>query len=479
MNNTCEICDYFASSKTLYNAHLKTQKHKINLINKIKSETSKEWICDICFQAFKHRQSLNKHNKQIHENIVETCKNQHNDQISESESKYIQIPIETVNSVICSLANIAKNTAEASVINANNTRKTINIVKHANTHYLNAPPLKPIPKKETMKLIENQRKEGEENERGEDILLRHYNNAELDIFIGEIIKAHYCVDDPSSRSLWKTDIERLNFIVKFKTRIDDDNNITNSEWIRDEDGRKIKDIIFVDFFKEIGDLLKKYTKEISSNDSFYLKEFDAKRLDIDGLSRIMKKKDDCLEIAKLLKTEDFRNKVLKYIGPYCRFDNYMANSNLKNSTDSIDLNNLINSNNLMYEKNIGVFEKIKEIIGKNKLIVKGVNFINEYFEKYKYDIDCVIYDANLFLPIKKINKIVDSEKLKEYKSINEKLELEILKHDVFEKIPKINFLIMYDEIFVEKKININGVDFIEDDYFILKNYLEKYFKITL
>lgn len=350
----CETCDILMKSKRNYNDHLKTRKHKSNLAKLNKEKTGKNYACNDCGAVFSQRQGLYRHRKISCKELKSIVPIVPPQPLSTEPT-----PMQMLDKVVDVLKASVSTTgiqAEASVTNAETINKSMSIMSYAIKNFGGAPAMKSIcdNTERALKLIEIQ---GEKDpnfndEREEDIVIRHYEDKTLDEFFGEIFKAHCCKENPNDRFIWKTDIERLNFIVKFE-------GIQNkSEWVRDESGEKVKNTLLIPFFKHVREVLLSYMRELNKSIDDY---------DFEEMGSIMIKKSNCMKVANHIMTNDFYTKVLKYMGPSLKFDKLMMDKYEKKETPDPEFDE---KNKFIYEYVLDALKGVDVSIFDNDFICR-------------------------------------------------------------------------------------------------------------
>lgn len=374
----CEICDFSTNKRQNYDSHMKTKSHKVKFAEFNKKKLGKNFACEECGVTFNHRSNLYRHKKDFCKELHK--KDEHNKKTS-NELTSMQM--------LDKALDVLKTQASIGVTNAETIKETIhksiNMMSYAVKKFGGAPPMKSICDDQTkaLKLIEIQGEKDPENndEREEDIVIRHYNNSTLDQFFGEILKSFCCNENPNERFIWKTDLDRLNFIVKFE-------GVQNkSAWVRDENGQKIKETMLIPFFKHVGNVLRSYLREINKIDEN----------DTDKQIDISKKTTMCLIIANEIITDTFCTKVLKYIGPSLKFDVTMMDKYDTKEKINFDLEK---SNTYIYDYIENLLKDIPNItIFSNDLLCTQIREqVNEINMMVKNDIDktfiCIYYKSH-------------------------------------------------------------------------------------
>jgi hypothetical protein len=194
--------------------------------------------------------------------------------------------------------------AQANVINAKSTKKSMNMMSHAMKHFANAPPMKQLEGKDALKLLtyDNKSKRSIEER-----MILHYDGNTLHQFLGDALIREYKQKNPENQSVWTTDTSRLCFIVKQLIAGDDD------RWISDKSGIAITRLIISPLLKQVMEMLREHIDrycKLASNKDFDMSR-DKEVSDILLLSN---------EIIGIILKKELHRDILKYIAPYFGFE---------------------------------------------------------------------------------------------------------------------------------------------------------------
>ncbi len=519
MKYSCNLCNFHTNKKSHFDQHKLTKKHTTNMTESKELISSKpkkpKYKCDACGAIFVYHSGLYKHKNY-------NCKRLNND-INNAQNTNFSSNIIASNNVLEKLVNVlesnaraTENATQANVINAKTAHKSMSMIKYANTHLKSAPPLRKLNRKEIAQSIEyfgsdlkkieydgktdfdydsssdeccsvdyntnvtndddSDRTESEtaKNELNSnwsiiqyaEIIISHHTNKTLREFIGEIIK--YCrhKHDPESNSIWETDIQRLHFIVKYE-----------SIWVRDECGTKIKDEIIVNLCNDFRQILKKYIKILNKNDKIFLADKNC------DLGSIMRKKTDSLIIQKLIAKDSFHTKILKYVAPSFRFNdfnvdqNITENENLQNDVKLTEISQTDTNDqaDFIYETLYDIFKGTDIFVYDNYFILKNFsgqeNIVNVLLE-YNSVVLCVSHKVSNKLSQKEIVNIKDSS----YKFFGRHAS-QIFTTSISKTIPLIihNHILSTDELQLFTKYKVNHILF---DKKLIKQYIFDLFGIN-
>ena len=306
-------CNYSTNDKSNFNKHMKSSTHlPINKYNhKIVIENPKQYVCD-CDKIFTCKQHLSRH--RLH-NCEKTKTNIENQVIIltnkienyETINKHLLIQNENMSKL---LMEYVKNTNSTITNNNNKIINTYNISikNYLQQNYPNAPALNGITDYSKLKY-------DTEYDDFIDALVYNHNNSYLKKYLGDFIIYNYKKNNPSTQSVWSSDISRLTYIIKELLA----NN--ESTWNHDYKGIKIK--------KYIIDPLLKYIKEYI--DEYWIKNLDLfKTVDIEQLNKFNKTYTTIYQIKKDIDGDILGNDIVKYIAPQF----YMDKTNVINNDDN-------------------------------------------------------------------------------------------------------------------------------------------------
>jgi hypothetical protein len=345
----CEPCNYSTYRLPDMDRHSKTKKHLRNLCNlpekvigvmyndthndtKISHKDSKNIItrkkpkekkfkCDKCNRRFTERCNLYRHQKHyctitVHlssntnesmddKNIkitgkkkMGTDKDKEIEELKEQNKKLLDLATKN--------ANICEFNAEANVINAKSTKKSMNMMSHAMKNWANAPPMKLLEGKEAMKLITYENKSKLSIE---EVIIHQFNADTLDRFLGNVLIKEFKKEDQLDQSLWTTDSSRLCFIIK---QIVGDTG--SDRWVSDKSGIEITKLLISPLVKKVSEMMSdyvnKFIKEMKEN-----VDCNEKKAKI-----AMERMYDAETVIRGIVKNDLRKEILKYIAPYFNVD---------------------------------------------------------------------------------------------------------------------------------------------------------------
>jgi len=337
----CEPCDYSTYRMSDYDRHNNTKKHLKHLcdapdkviavietnkkgIKKIphkQASKEKRFKCSKCNKWFTEKCNLYRHQKHYcgiteSNNFNESDSSANdssktNDKLDDKKLKDDEIKeLKEQNKKLLELAtknaNISEFNAEANVINAKSTKKSMNMMSHAMKHWANAPPMKQLEGKEAMKLITYENKSKLPIE---EVVIHQFNAGTLDRFLGNVLIKEFKKEDQVDQSLWTTDSSRLCFIIK---QIVGDEG--GDRWITDKSGIEITKLLISPLVKRVSEMMSdyvnKFVKELKDN-----ADCNTKQAKI-----AMEKMYDAETVIRGIVKNDLRKEILKYIAPYFNVD---------------------------------------------------------------------------------------------------------------------------------------------------------------
>ena len=302
----CEICNYETKRLANLNKHKLTNKH-------IKNIEYGKLICKYCGKKFAQQSGLSRHEKhRCNMNIVksksakliEALVNEKLEVLVNENKKLVEQTQKMANDFSeqnKNLIYLASKNADASIINAKSTKKSLSMISYANKNLKKAPALKLLEHKEAVKLLTYDK--SSKHSLGTRIVF-NYKSKILDKFLGDMIVVWYKKDNPDDQSIWSTDTSRLSFIL-----MNIFSETGKKEWNADKKGLKIKKMIILPILEEIKKELILSIDEWSSNID---KIDDAKSC----YENIIIAKDIILEITK----DTIADEILKYIAPEFGFN---------------------------------------------------------------------------------------------------------------------------------------------------------------
>lgn len=322
MKFACSTCNYSTNDKSNFNKHLRVShntvipnNHKTNILNK--QENS--FQCEKCQQIFTNRHNLSRHRLHrcniTHENtateninkLTERVTNLENERdMYKSMNQQLLVQNENMSNL---LMDYVKSTNTVNCNNNNNKiTYNISVKNYLQQTYPNAPVLGTI--NDYSKLMyddydsDNINSENSNNNYDDnfiDTLVFNYNNSHLNKYLGDFIIQSYKKDNPSTQSIWSSDISRLTYIIK--------ELLSNNESIWNHDYKGVKIKIYV-----IDPLLKYIKKHI---DEYWIKNIDNfKTVNIEQLNKFNKTYSTIYQIKKDIDGDILGNNIVKYITPH-------------------------------------------------------------------------------------------------------------------------------------------------------------------
>jgi hypothetical protein len=262
--------------------------------------------CDGCGAIFQQRQSLWRHKKSRCQNDIV---------ISDTESvdktdlilrvRQLEEQNEKLLNVVSKNADILDKNAEANVINAKSTKKSMSMMSHAMKHFANAPPIKMLEGKQALKLLTYDNKTKYSSE---DLIIYHYNAGTLQKYLGDMLVKEYKMKKAEKQSIWTTDASRLCFIVKQIIE-----GTGDDRWMNDRSGITITKLIISPLLTKVCEMLADHIKKFQA---------DAKKenYDMDNAGDVMHKMYDANMIILEISQNELHKEILKYISPHFGFE---------------------------------------------------------------------------------------------------------------------------------------------------------------
>lgn len=301
MEYQCTLCNYIARDNFCLTRHCKSYKHKlkaqekqIETLEKMKNKQGTSYICDFCNVKYATNSNLQKHKKSCGEK--KTLVSSFNTQIKELQMeitlKHAEMEIKTYKEKCQLLSDENKNLKTLSSCNATKANNSISSLNFVKKHYPDAPILKPI--KDPQMFLNNLSKK----ELIENLLSKGCDNVVK--YIGDIILKEYKTEDPAQQTLWNTDIDRLNYLVR---------SLMSQEqprWKVDKKG--------IVTTQNIVTPITEYLEEVINE---YIQSVDLRSRDIENLNS---KSNKLTEILGLINKNNFNSDLLKYLGTHLHVD---------------------------------------------------------------------------------------------------------------------------------------------------------------
>lgn len=339
------MCNYSSKNKADYRKHLKTNKHRLalldvnqmpqpshskatvvatvvasrksssNIQNKIEIKSRSKKImtrdkyghmldpngfsCSFCDDKFTRKDALRRH--------IRTCSKK----ILAEKDKEYQIELRKRDEEI-----LRKNQALGKYeeelyyfkqilnLSENNNNNNVSAFNFINKTYTKAGPLQTLTYEEFAKANTIQYIDSDtmsyEDKLAQDLIYSHRHKM-LGKYIGEVIVSLYHKDDPMEQSLWNTDISRLKYVV----RLNSDNK---DRWSADMNGDYTKKTLIEPVVDRAKDILMSYRNKYCDD--------KGKSLSFDMYGQRMKDSLSVLEIVRGIDNEKVQKEVLKYIAPH-------------------------------------------------------------------------------------------------------------------------------------------------------------------
>ena len=295
------ICDMCGNTYSCYNSLWRHKKHYCGGVEadtyiSIKLEEDKNDSIDC--ELKKTKPIKNKKNNSNIINLVVGLQNELKEQIK--EMKEVKEQNKKLLDLATKNANISEFNAEANVINAKSTKKTMNMMSHAMKYWANAPPMKQLECKEVMKLITFENKSKYPIE---EVVIHQYNSGTLYRFLGNVLIKEFKKENEVHQSLWTTDSSRLCFIIK---QIVGDNG--GDRWISDKSGIEITKLLISPLVNRISEMMSEYSDKFMKD----IKE----SVSSEQSKQIMEKMYDIGIVIRGIVKNDLNKEILKYIAPY-------------------------------------------------------------------------------------------------------------------------------------------------------------------
>ena len=386
----CSDCNYTIKSITDFKKHVVSKKHIANsgsntLITDFSKFKKKIYCCEICDVEFFSAASRYYHKKkchnsiqhsdqsddvqpdnhipqpsyvnpQIHDNtnIMDMFKSMQSMQLSQTQTmQAMQITqnqtMQAMHSQIASLISLAQSNANAveksaSAVEkfasatektANVANKSMNMLKYANVHFPDAPPLKKLNKKEAYGMLgyDNPKNLEEDNENYVKLVLANYENKNVANFFGDLIVNYYKEDDVKDVRFWSADVARLCFVVMHTINKDG-----KKEWANDKSGKKFTAMVIYPMFEALKIIFEDFLKFKAR---WQKKCVNPTRNQMDFVINARQK---CMELLKDLKYDKYTQQVLKIVAPNFDFSTYK--SGVSESAENTNLDNGSNHSNL-------------------------------------------------------------------------------------------------------------------------------------
>lgn len=360
----CRCCDYVNGVLSNFKKHLVSKKHLKKSNGKIETNYDnykrKVYSCDECSEKFYSRTLKSVHKKKYHfnnqfnqnnqinqssptiQNNLETLylhsKNNYNDNnkmmLENMNNLILMDVVKSMQAQITGLINLSQTNASASEKTADVAKKSMNMLKYANTYLSDAPALKKLNKKEVYGMLgyDNPKNLEKENENFVRLVLGHYENKNIPNFFGNLIVNYYKEDDVKDVRFWSADVARLCFVVMHTI-----DKKGKKEWLNDKSGKKFISMVIDPMF----DAIKVIFNNFLSFKEIWQKK--CKNITRSQMDYLINSRQKCMEMLKDLKYNKYTQPILKIVAPNFNFDTYKKVVTKSNHFDNLD--NFDNSNN--------------------------------------------------------------------------------------------------------------------------------------
>lgn len=314
MKYICNECNYESYDKSHFDRHKKTKKHEQNVhnINKLKnsdpksdpsdpkSDPKKSITCNLCGIQFTTKTNMYRHKRKV-------CKNIKNASIAKNEMSDNE-EIKNLKKQNQELMDIVKSQSKSVENNSETIKKSMNVLSYVTKQYPNAPAIEELEYDKFDQLSKSlmyDKSKNKINHSIEEIILFHFKNNTLPETLGSAIVEEYKKDNPEDQSMWASDVSRLAFIVKSAI-----GSTKKSKWIQDKNGIHFMEMIIQPMFDIIKNKLRKYVKYK------ILEESNVKNKNVDDVVIKFKNMHIANELIKMINSDKYNRKVLKYVAPY-------------------------------------------------------------------------------------------------------------------------------------------------------------------
>jgi hypothetical protein len=333
----CKCCDYETIVKQNYEKHNRTIGH----IEKVKEEN--EFVCKHCGIIFSTASKMYYHMKSCKYktdkpekrmvkqittlksdlvSIKKTSPPKESD-VSVANTDKLLDAINTINEfnannkAVTEVTKVAQTIAEASLVNAKNTGKSMNMMKYAMVNFKDAPPLLSLDQTQVYQLLDYDQKHT--NKPKDQIntdyiipVLRYYENKVLNEFFGEFIVNYFNTEEMKDRKFWTSDVSRLSFIIMQVV-----NREGEREWNHDKTGKKFIDLVIDPMFDEVVKLLDEF---VNNKQKWIDENFGKIYIAPSKMTYLMTVQQLAKELQLDIKYHKFTKDILKYVAPHFNFD---------------------------------------------------------------------------------------------------------------------------------------------------------------
>ena len=299
MKYLCKDCNYQTNDNSNFNKHIKARGHTVS----IQEKQEKQHQCSKCNKIFAYSSGLAKHKTN------NVCQKYNSNKNKEKVPVTIKVLRELVDAVKILSEKLEKQSEQQQI----NYYNTYSLNKYIIKYYPYAPVLESLKNYSTLFIADDIDSEDEEDI---DIkrmkqLLHEYNNKKLHICLGEYLIKNYKKADPAQQSIWNSDADRLNYIIK--ELIDENKN--ESVWNRDETGNRTTNKIIKPLLDYLGRFVKMCNDYQTSQIRFQNQA---------GCDEILNNLDIFSKIKTNIDNNILSTDIIKYIGSHFKMTNCRA-----------------------------------------------------------------------------------------------------------------------------------------------------------
>ena len=321
----CKTCKYLTASKSNYNAHLKTKTHIAN--QKFHELSTEQTNRDqnntaICGNQKLINDLINAITNNKNESITTVVNNESDyqslrDEIIQLKNENLKLKDEKneLTGIIKNTVEIANKSVDTAKNATETTKKSVNALTFLNSEYPNGPAIELLTNDkfdETgKKIYVEKNKISTTSHSIEEIIIFHYKKKILADWLGGIIVDSYKTEKLEERTIWNSDVSRLTFFIKNLI-----NNTTQTEWIKDCKGYKLKEILIKPILNNIKEKIKKYIADVHKTIE---KKTTNKKLsykDNESLETLSSNMQIGNEIIGTINNSRIQNEILRYIAPH-------------------------------------------------------------------------------------------------------------------------------------------------------------------
>ena len=268
-----------------------------------------ENICNFCQISFTRKDALVRHlahrcqKKKYSDDIEKEQLKKENEMLKKEvilkENEMLKKEVEYLKAVNEDTTIIAKATAHASKNTAQAARESMSALNYIITKFKDAPAVTPIDDNKLLTYFDNIEND---NELIEEFIYNKRHKI-LDRYIGDVLIKIYKKDNPAEQSIWNSDTQRLNYIIR--KLID-----TDPSWVIDKKGIVLDKSIIKPPLKNIKNIINKYIINNSTPEKtqFYVEN--------DSYNRVAKQLEILTSIVIEIDDGSLGDNIIKYIAPH-------------------------------------------------------------------------------------------------------------------------------------------------------------------